>query len=130
MPIGDVEYDAVVSAYAMDHVGRDGAARAVRETARVLAPHGEFLLMVVNTDWWIRVVSLLPHHSLEHPKANADQWRSLLQQEGFEVLEEGTRPGTLYFVSRKSMSARSASYALGAQARAVQGAGSMRSPSS
>jgi SAM-dependent methyltransferase len=102
MPIGDAEYDAVASSYAMDHVGREGAELAVRETARVLKPRGEFLLMLVNTDWWIRFVSLLPHHSLEHPAVNALRWRTLLQREGFEVLEEGTQLGTLYFVSRKS----------------------------
>jgi SAM-dependent methyltransferase len=102
MPIGDAEYDAVASSYAMDHVGREGAELAVRETARVLKPRGEFLLMLVNTDWWIRFVSLLPHHSLAHPAVNAERWRSLLQREGFEVFEEGRRLGTLYFVSRKS----------------------------
>jgi ubiquinone/menaquinone biosynthesis C-methylase UbiE len=102
MPIGEAEYDAVVSSYAMDHVGGDGAVLAVRETARVLKPGGEFLLMLVNTDWWIRFVSLLPHHSMVHPAVNAGRWRSLLQQERFEVLEEGTRLGTLYFVSRRA----------------------------
>jgi ubiquinone/menaquinone biosynthesis C-methylase UbiE len=101
MPIGDREYDSVVSSYAMDHVGKEGAVAAVHETARVIKPGGEFLLMVVNTDWWIRFVSLLPHHTMEHPEANAARWRSLLQQEGFELLEEGTSLGTLYFVSRR-----------------------------
>jgi len=103
MPFAEAEYDAVVSSYAMDHVGHDGAVAAVRETARVIKPQGEFLLMLVNVDGWIRFVSVLPHHGLaHHPKANAARWRALLQQEGFDVLEEGTRPGTLYFVSRKS----------------------------
>lgn len=103
MPIADREYDAVVSSYAMDHVGHEGAVAAVRETARVVKPQGEFLLMLVNVDWWIRFVSLLPHHSMDHhPEASAARWRTLLQQEGFQVLEEGTKPGTLYFVSRRS----------------------------
>jgi SAM-dependent methyltransferase len=103
MPFSDREYDAVASSYAMDHVGDEGAVAAVREAARVVRPQGEFLLMLVNVDAWIRFVSLLPHHGIDrHPKANADRWRTLLKQAGFEVLEEGTRPGTLYFVSRKS----------------------------
>ncbi len=103
LPFSDGEYDAVVSSYAMDHVGGEGAVAAVREAARVVKPQGEFLLMLVNVDAWIRFVSLLPHHGLDHhPKANAERWRTLLQQAGFEVLEEGTRPGTLYFVNRKS----------------------------
>jgi SAM-dependent methyltransferase len=74
----------------------------VQEAARVLKPGGEFLLLLVNTDWWIRFASLLPHHSMAHPAVDAGWWRTLLDQEGFEVLEEGTRPATLYFVSRKS----------------------------
>jgi SAM-dependent methyltransferase len=101
MPIGDAEYDAVASSYAMDHVGRDGAAEALRESARVLKPGGELLLMLVNTDWWLRFVSLLPHHAIEHPAVNASRWRRLLETSGFEVLEEGTRPATLYFRGRK-----------------------------
>jgi len=105
MPFPDGEYDAVVSSYAMDHVGQEEAVVAVREAARVIKPRGEFLLMLVNVDAWVRFVSLLPHHGLDHhPKANADRWRTLLRQAGFKVLEEGTRPGTLYFVSRKSPS--------------------------
>lgn len=101
MPIGDSEYDAVASSYAMDHVGRDGAVLAVRETARVLKPRGEFLLMLVNSDWWVHLVSLLPHHSMVHPAVNAKWWRALLEREGFAVTDEGTRPATLYFVSQK-----------------------------
>ena len=102
MPIGDGEYDAVVSSYAMDHVGRDGAALAVREAARVLKPRGEFLLMLVNTDFWIRFASLLPHHSMEHAAVDRARWRSLLDGAGFERVEEGTRPATLFFVARKA----------------------------
>ncbi len=101
MPIADAEYDAVVSSYAMDHVGSEGADLAVREAARVLKPGGEFLLMLVHTDWWIRFASLLPHHSMEHPVLNAARWRRRLEDSGFEVTEQGTRPATLYFVSRK-----------------------------
>jgi SAM-dependent methyltransferase len=108
MPIGDAEYDAVVSSYAMDHVGREGAVDAVREAARVVKSGGEFLLMVVNTDWWVRMVSVLPHHSLAHPAAQASRWRQLLAQEGFAVEEEGTRPATLYFLSRRTRVARPA----------------------
>ena len=62
---------------------------------------GEFLLMLVNTDWWIRFASLLPHHSMEHPALNTARWRGRLEDSGFEVTEQGTRPATLYFVSRK-----------------------------
>jgi SAM-dependent methyltransferase len=94
MPIGDEEYDAVASSYAMDHVGRDGADLAVREAARVLRSGGEFLLMLVNTDWWIRIASVLPHHSMEHPAVQAERWGRRHQTAGLEVGREGTPPGT------------------------------------
>ena len=49
----------------------------------------------------IRFASLLPHHSMEHPALNTARWRGRLEGSGFEVTEQGTRPATLYFVSRK-----------------------------
>jgi SAM-dependent methyltransferase len=102
MPFADREFDAVVSAYAMDHVGDDGAVAAVRETARVIKPQGDFLLLLVNVDGWVRFVSLLPHHGLgHHPAANTERWRTLLEQEGFEVLEQGHQPATLWFLGRR-----------------------------
>jgi ubiquinone/menaquinone biosynthesis C-methylase UbiE len=101
MPFGDAEYDAAASSYAMDHVGQDGATEAVRETARVLKPGGEFLLMLVNTDGWIRMASLLPHHQMGHPAVDAARWRARLADAGFEIVTEGKSPGTMYFYSRK-----------------------------
>ena len=67
----------------MDHVGQDGATLAVRETARVLKPGGEFLLMLVNTDIWIHMASLLPHAQLGHPAVDVARWRARLRAAGF-----------------------------------------------
>jgi SAM-dependent methyltransferase len=105
MPIGDGEYDAAASSYAMDHVGQDGATLAVQETARVLKPGGEFLLMLVNTDVWIHMASLLPHAQLGHPAVDLARWRDRLRGAGFEIAEEGRSPGTIYFYARKRASA-------------------------
>lgn len=103
MPFAPAEFDAVVSAYAIDHVGREGAVSALAEVARVVKPGGDFLLLIVNVDGWVRFVSLLPHHGLaHHPPADAARWRALLEQAGFDVLEQGRRPATLYFLSRRA----------------------------
>jgi SAM-dependent methyltransferase len=107
MPFADASFDAVVSAFAIDHLGPDGVAKTFAEIARVLEPGGEFLLMVINADLWVRVAypSLHGHGYFGAPR-DPEGWRGLwhrgLDQAGFEVVEQGTRPATLYFRSRKS----------------------------
>jgi SAM-dependent methyltransferase len=99
MPFEDGEFDAVVSAYAIDHLGEDGKQKAVAEVARVLEPRGEFLLLIVNVDPWTWLFS--PHAIAHHPAPDPARWRALLEQGGFVVDEEGTRPATLYFLATK-----------------------------
>jgi arsenite methyltransferase len=100
MPFEDGEFDAVISAYAIDHLRREGTAKALSEISRVLKPRGEFLLMIVNADWLMRIAS--PHAIGHHPPADPARWRALLEQAGFVVEEQGTRPATLYFLARKA----------------------------
>jgi len=98
MPFGGGEFDAVISSYAIDHLRGEELKKAVSEVARVLKPRGEFLVLIVNPDWWTWLVSPpIAHHARHDP----GQWRSLLEQGGFVVEEEGTKPATLYFLARK-----------------------------
>jgi SAM-dependent methyltransferase len=99
MPFEDAEFDAVVSSYAIDHLRQDGRIKALAEVARVLKPRGEFLLLIVNVDWLTWLVS--PHAMAHHPRQDPAQWRALLEQQGFVVEEQGTKPATLYFLARK-----------------------------
>jgi SAM-dependent methyltransferase len=99
MPFGDAEFDAVISSYAIDHLSQDGIVRAIAVVARVLKPRGEFLLMIVHVDWLTRFAS--PHAIAHHPPQDPDRWRGRLEQGGFVVEEQGTKPGTLYFLARK-----------------------------
>ena len=99
LPFGDASFDAVVSSYAIDHLGRDAAAEAVGEAARVLQPGGELLLLIVNADWITWLVS--PHAIAHHPRQDPARWRSMLEEVGFGIEEEGTRPATLYWLARK-----------------------------
>ena len=99
MQFKDGEFNAVVSSYAIDHLSRDGAAKAISEVARVLKPGGEFLLMIVNVNWVTWLVS--PHAIAHHPRQDPARWLMLLEQGGFAVEEVGTQPATRYYLARK-----------------------------
>ena len=102
MPFEDASLHAAVSAYVIDHLSSDGVERSLSEIHRVLRPNGEFLLMVIHPDAWIRVAyPFLVHHGYFGPRTNAERWRSRLTSAGFELVEEGTTPGTLYLLARK-----------------------------
>ncbi len=96
LPFADRSFDATVSAYAMDHLGRTGARTALAEAHRVLKPGGDFLLILVANDRWAKLAfgPLLSHGGT----SNADWWRNAAESAGFAVREEGTRPVTLYFL--------------------------------
>jgi ubiquinone/menaquinone biosynthesis C-methylase UbiE len=99
MPFGPATFDGVVSAYAIDHLDSKGAASALSEAFRVLKPGGEFLLMVLHKDFWINLAfGPLAMHSHMPDQA---QWIQRLRTAGFDVLETGTQPASLYFLSRK-----------------------------
>lgn len=102
LPLATSAYDGVISVAAIDHLPQNGIPKAIDEAARVLKPDGEFLLTIVNVDFWAWLAS--PHAMAHHAAVNPSRWRALLQSSGFEVVEQGTQPGALYFFSRKSRS--------------------------
>ena len=102
MPFVSGSMDAAVSAFAIDHLDRKGIEMSLFEVARVLRPGGEFLLMVINNDAWIRTAyPFLIHHGYFGPKTNPERWENLLRNAGFEITESGTRPATLYLLASK-----------------------------
>lgn len=100
MPFKDGEFDAAMSVAAIDHLREEGILKTLGEMSRVLKPRGEVLLMIVNPDWVAMLAS--PHAIAHHRRQDPERWRSMLAQRGFVVEEEGTQPGTLYFLARKS----------------------------
>jgi SAM-dependent methyltransferase len=96
LPFTDRSFDAIVSAYAMDHLGRNGARTALAEAHRVLKPGGDFLLILVANDRWAKLAfgPMLSHGGTYGP----DWWRDAAAKAGFDVREEGTRPVTTYFL--------------------------------
>jgi len=102
MPFHSSSFDAAVSAYAIDHLRKDGIVKSLAEVERVIRPGGEFLLMVMNSDAWVRFAYPLMHaHIYIGHSPAADRWRSFLTEARFEIVEEGTKPATLYFLCRK-----------------------------
>jgi SAM-dependent methyltransferase len=101
MPFPPAAFDGAVSAFAIDHLSRPDVERTLAEMARVVRPGGDFLLLVINQDGWIRTAfPFLAHHGYFGGRANPDRWRALLAAASFDVVEQGTTPGTLYFLAR------------------------------
>jgi ubiquinone/menaquinone biosynthesis C-methylase UbiE len=99
LPFEAGSFDAIVSSYAVDHLNRDGIPQALREAARVLKPGGEFLLMVVQNDRWVRFAfgPLLSHGGTR----GEAWWTDRVREAGFSVEEKGTPPATLYLLAKR-----------------------------
>lgn len=99
LPFEDGSFDAIVSSYAVDHLNRDGIHQTLGEAARVLKPGGDFLLMLVANDRWVKFAfgPLLSHGGTRGPA----WWEARVKEAGFQVLEQGTTPATLYFLLRR-----------------------------
>ena len=99
LPFENGSFDAVVSSYAIDHLNRDGITQTLSETSRVLKPGGDFLLMVVNKDPWLQFTfgPMLLHSGLRGPA----WWTDKVKEAGFQVIESGTPPATVYVLARR-----------------------------
>jgi SAM-dependent methyltransferase len=99
LPFEPAAFDAIVSAYAIDHLNRQGINQSLAEAARVVKPGGDFLLMVIANEPWAKFTfgPLLMHGGPRGPA----WWTARMQEAGFQVLEQGTRPLTLYLLARR-----------------------------
>ena len=99
LPFEPATFDGVVSTYAIDHLNREGINTSLAEASRVLKPGGEFLMMVITKDFWLKFTF---GPLLLHSGTRSDVWwTSRLQEAGFQIVEQGTRPATLYLLARK-----------------------------
>jgi SAM-dependent methyltransferase len=99
LPFESASFDAIVSSYAVDHLNREGINKALAEAARVVKPGGEFLLMLIANDKWVKCFfgPLLSHGGTR----GSAWWNTRVKEAGFQVVEEGTSPATLYFLLRR-----------------------------
>lgn len=99
LPFAAESFDAIVSAYAMDHVGREGARQALAEAHRVVKPGGDFLLVLVGNDRWTKFAygPMLTHGGTRDPA----WWSEEARQAGFTLEEEGSSPATIFLLLRR-----------------------------
>ena len=99
LPFEPGAFDAIVSAYAIDHLGREGIDQALAEAARVLKSGGDFLVMVIGKEPWVQFCfgPLLAHGGARGP----EWWSERIRQAGFQISEQGTRPATVYVLARR-----------------------------
>lgn len=100
LPFEPAAFDAIVSAYAIDHLDRQGIDQALAEAARVVKPGGDFLVILIAKEPWVQFAfgPLIMHAGTRGPA----WWTTRLQQAGFQVLEDGLRPGTLFLLARRA----------------------------
>ncbi|NWF85055.1 MAG: class I SAM-dependent methyltransferase [Bryobacteraceae bacterium] len=99
MPFEAGEFDGVVSTYAIDHLNRQGIVEALGEVSRVLKPGGEFLLVVFRKDAWLTVVY---GPMLMHQRSVSDSfWGDMLSKAALAVTEQGTLPGSVYYLCKR-----------------------------
>ncbi len=111
MPFDAHTYDGAVSVAAIDHLNREGVEKTFAEVRRVLKPNGDFLLMVINQDTWIRTAfPMLAHHGYFGARANPDRWRDAMTAAGLAVVESGLRPGMLWVLARTPATTANAGY--------------------
>ncbi|MEO7190434.1 MAG: class I SAM-dependent methyltransferase [Vicinamibacterales bacterium] len=99
LPFESASFDGIVSAYAVDHLNRDGSRQALREAHRVLKTGGDFLLILIENDRWAKFAfgPLLAHGGTR----GATWWRDQSIEAGFQVVEQGTEPVTLFLLLRR-----------------------------
>ena len=104
LPFDAERFDAAFSVAAIDHLPWDGIAESLRETARVLRPGGQLLIVSLDSDAWVRVAMpwSIHGHGFWGSTQSRRRWRQLLETAGFIVSEEGTGPATLYVLATKA----------------------------
>ena len=98
LPFESATFDAAVSSFVIDHLGREGAKQALSEAARVLKPGGDFLMTIANDDAWTRFAF---GPVLVHTARDATWWKARVEEAGFEIIEEGTPPMRLYLLAKR-----------------------------
>jgi ubiquinone/menaquinone biosynthesis C-methylase UbiE len=98
LPFPDCSFDSAISAWAIDHLRTDDVRKSLREARRVLKPGGDLLIMAMYKDGYMRTIfgPFMMHSSFR----GVARWEELLREAGFEPIENGKMPMSLYFLAR------------------------------
>ena len=96
LPFPDRNFDAVVSAHAVDHLGKS-TEQGLREILRVLKPGGRFLLVAWVPGWTMFSVASFLAFSLSSKRT----WRKLTTGAGFAIRDEGMFNGNWFALLEK-----------------------------
>jgi len=103
LPFGNDRFEAAYSVAAIDHLPWDGIAQTLAETARVLRPGGQLLIVSLNNDVWIRLAMpwSLHGHGFWSSRQSQRHWREAIEAAGLSLRETGHRPATAYLLAIK-----------------------------
>ena len=101
LPFEEGDFDAVISAHAMDHLGK-ATKTGLEEAFRVLKPGGRLLLCLWVPGWTMfAVANVLSFHL--RSKAS---WRKIVAEVGFERLDEGMFNGYYFLLVQRPSNTR------------------------
>ena len=92
----DGSFDAVISAHAIDHLGRS-TEQGLKEVLRVLKPGARFLPVVWVPGWTMFSIANVLSFSLR-PKRS---WRKIMTRTGFAIVDEGIINGSWFALLKK-----------------------------
>lgn len=100
LPFATERFDAAISVAAVDHLSHTDILRTFAEVRRVLKPGGDFLIIVINRDPWMRFVFPFLHGHYFGSRPIRDRWLQRFADSGFRLIEDGRIPGALYLLAQ------------------------------
>ena len=98
LPFPDKNFDAAVSAHAIDHLGSKKE-KGLEEMRRILKPGGRFLLVVWVPGWSMFAIA----NVLAFFLTSKSDWRQMARRVGFEIQGEGTFNGVWFLLLRRPL---------------------------
>ena len=100
LPFTTEKFDAAISVAAVDHLRHADVLRTFAEVRRVLKPGGEFLIIAINRDAWMKFVFPFLHGHYFGSRPMRDIWLQRFAESGYRVIDEGQVPGGLYLLAQ------------------------------
>ena len=99
MPFTSERFDAAIRSPTS---GAD-VMKTFADVKRVLRPGGDFLIVVINRDAWMKFVFPLLHGHYFGSRPMRELWLIRFRDAGYTVIEDGHLPGCLYMLANLTM---------------------------